>query len=323
MRSSRITRWTVTLFCVGAMLSVAQAQTSTDAPEQSKFLRFVTDKDGGGSLQASVVRYENDQGVTVDLVAAVHIADRSFFRALDSSFEDYDAVLYELVASKEMLGPTTQGAGLRTMRPRDDHEPPTTAASKRRGGGSMAWVGTLQRFLRDTLKLTFQLEEVDYKRPNFIHADLDAETFAQMQEERGESFSGMLIQSMLREMSRGDAGNQPGLGDLLFAMQSPDKARQLKLLFAKQFNKIDDQMAGMEGPKGSVLLTERNKAAMRTLKKAMASGKRSVAIFYGAGHLKGMDKMLTDELGFHQVGPPFWRVAWDMTAAPTTQPATK
>ena len=305
-------------------VQIAHAQRSADAPEGSKFLRFVGDEHGGGTLQASVVRYENDQGVTVDLVAAVHIADKSFFRALDDSFADYDAVLYELVASKDMLAPTTQGSGLRTMKPHDDEHTPTTQKGERkRPRGAIAFVGTIQKFLRDTLKLTFQLEEIDYKRANFIHADLDAETFAQMQDERGESLGGLLIQSMLREMARGDAANQPGLGELLFAMQSPDKARQLKLLFAKQFNKIDDQMSGMEGKDGSVLLTERNKAAMRTLKNATASGKRTIAIFYGAGHLKGMDKILTEEMGYHQVGPPFWRVAWDMTSAPATQPVTR
>jgi len=46
--------------------ALAPAQASTDAPDQSKFLRFIPDKNGGGSLQASVVRYENEQGVTVD-----------------------------------------------------------------------------------------------------------------------------------------------------------------------------------------------------------------------------------------------------------------
>jgi hypothetical protein len=261
--------------------------------------------------------------VVVDLVAAVHIADKDFFTALDESFNDYDAVLYEMVASKELLAPTTQGAGLRTMRA-DDDRPITHEPSPGRRGGALAFVGTMQRFLRDTLKLTFQLEEIDYQRPNFIHADLDAETFARMQSERGESLGGLLMQSMLREMARGDVADQPHLGHLLFALQSPDKDRQLKLLLARQFNKIDDQLAGMEGPKGSVLLTERNKAALRTLKDAMKSGKRTVAIFYGAGHLKGMEKILTEDMGFQQVGPPFWRVAWDMTSTtPTTQPASK
>src|SRR5215203_6041127 len=115
------------LFAMVLLLQApAAAQPSTDAPEQSKFLRFVPDEKGGGTLQASVVRYENDQGVTVDLVAAIHIADRSFFRALDDSFADYDAVLYELVASKDMLGPTTQGSRLRAMKPHDDEHTPTT-----------------------------------------------------------------------------------------------------------------------------------------------------------------------------------------------------
>jgi len=194
----RVSRLNVALLIV-LTSAIALAQPSTDAPEQSKFLRFVADDKGGGTLQASVVRYENDQGVTVDLVAAVHIADKTFFRALDDSFADYDAVLYELVASKDMLGPTSQGAGLRTMRP--DEGKTTRPASPGQRRGAIALVGTLQRFLRDTLKLTFQLEEVDYKRANFIHADLDAETFAQMQDERGESLGGLLIQSMFREMA--------------------------------------------------------------------------------------------------------------------------
>jgi hypothetical protein len=319
MRSYRL--GLVALFVLICSTATTFAQPSTDTPEQSKFLRFVADDRGGGTLQASVVRYENDQGVTVDLVAAVHIADKTFFRALDDSFADYDAVLYELVASKDMLGPTTQGVGLRTIRP--DDGPSTRPASPGKRRGAIALVGTLQRFLRDTLKLTFQLEEIDYKRPTFIHADLDAETFAQMQDERGESLGGLLLQSAFREMARGDVNNQPGLGDILFAMQSPDKARQLKLIFARQFNKIDDQLAGVEGKNGSVLLTERNKAAMRTLKQAMKNGKRTIAVFYGAGHLKGMEGILINEMGFHQVGPPFWRVAWDMTSAPTTQPAGK
>src|SRR5689334_14311804 len=77
----------------------------------SKFLRFVADKHGGGTLQASTVRYENADGVSVDLVAAVHIAEPSFFQALESSWDDYDAVLYELVAPKEMLVPSTQDSG--------------------------------------------------------------------------------------------------------------------------------------------------------------------------------------------------------------------
>jgi len=310
------------LALLGAVPLARAAQPADADAAPSKFLRFVADKHGGGTLQASSVRYENADGVSVDLVAAVHIAEPSFFQSLEASWDDYDAVLYELVAPKGMLGPSTQGSNLRTLQP-------TTRQSGMHRSFQMNMVGSFQKFMRDQLKLAFQLEAIDYKRPNFIHADLDAETFQKMQSDRGESILSLMLESMFREMSRGPGGGGaagPSLPELMMAMKSPDKARQLKLLLGRQFGRIDEQLAGMEGDKGSVLLTERNKAAMRVLKETLAKGdKRNIAIFYGAGHLKGMDKILTEEMGFHQVGPPFWRVAWDMTvtASPTTKPTSK
>jgi hypothetical protein len=324
IRADRRSFLVAALLCCTVALSLAPhicaAEPNDGESSPSKFLRFVPDKHGGGTLQASTVRYENADGVALDLVAAVHIAEPSFFQALESSWDEYDAVLYELVAPKEMLAPSTQGSGLRSLRA-------TTRQSGMRRSVQMNMVGSLQKFMRDQLKLAFQLDAIDYKRPNFVHADLDAETFQKMQSDRGESILSLMLESMFREMSRGPGGaTGPSLPELLMAMNSPDKARQLKLLLARQFSRIDEQLAGMEGDKGSVLLTERNKAAMRVLRETLAKGdKRNIAIFYGAGHLKGMDRILTQEMGFHQVGPPFWRVAWDMTqssAPPTTKPVT-
>ncbi len=294
-----------TLIC-----SSARAATpATDPLPPSNYLRYVADDngDGGATLQASVVRFENAEGVMVDLVAAVHIADRSFYQALDESFNDYDAVLYELVAPKDMLAPATRGSTFRKLGA-------TTKPATRRSS-SMAWVGMLQRSLRDTLKLSFQLDEIDYKRPNFVHADLDAETFAELQSKRGESMLSLMLDSMMKQMSNPDAmAAQPGLFDILAALNSPDKARQLKLMMGRQFQQIDDQFES-----DSVLVGERNKAAMKVLNQELSAKKgRHFAIFYGAAHLKLMAATLTEEMGFHQVGPPFWRVAWDMTPSPTT-----
>src|SRR3954447_13867139 len=218
----------IALFLIASMFAVAPLARAADPSENdsrdSKFLRFVPDKHGGGTLQASTVRYENADGVSVDLVAAVHIAEPSFFQSLEASWDDYDAVLYELVAPKGMLGPSTQGSNLRTLQP-------TTRQSGMRRSFQMNMVGSLQKFMRDQLKLSFQLEAIDYKRPNFIHADLDAETFQKMQSDRGESILSLMLDSMLREMARGPGGaTGPTLPELLMAIKSPDKARQLKLL---------------------------------------------------------------------------------------------
>jgi len=46
----------------------------------------------------------------------------------------------------------------------------------------------------------------DYDRPNFVHADLDAETFNEMQEQRGETFLGLMLRSIVHEMKRQQEG---------------------------------------------------------------------------------------------------------------------
>jgi hypothetical protein len=283
-----------------AILSVmlCLAASPTTAPDASKFLRYVPDDQGGGALQASVVTYQNEAGVRVDLIAAVHIADAAFFHALNKSFMQYDSLLYEMV-KPEGFTPTSQ---------------PTTSTA---GDVTrpLGWVSVLQHFMKDTLNLSFQLDEVDYTRPNFVHADLTLEQFEQMQQARGESMLTLMFQEMIRQMSQDDANaaNEPGIGDLIMAMQSPDRPRQLKLLLAKQFAQIDELSAGLEGPNGSVILTERNKAAIAVLKQRLAAGDRKIGIFYGAAHLKGMEKILTEQMGFHQIGEPRWRTAWDLS----------
>ena len=134
----------------------------------------------------------------------------------------------------------------------------------------------------------------------------------------------MAISSALHDMAKTAAGKKSGAQisglELMAALMSPDHARQLKLLMARQFGDSDELLAGMEGPDGSVIISERNKAAFKVLKQEMDAGKKYIGIFYGAGHLKLMEQMLFD-MGFAKVGVT-WRTAWDIPPAPATQPAT-
>src|SRR5437588_3480495 len=135
---------------------------------------------------------------------------------------------------------------------------------------------------------------------------------------------------MLRQMSYDFSGEgnakaqQFGLFDLLVALKAPDRARQLKLLLAHEFDDIEDQMAGLTGPNGSVIITERNKAAIAKLQEVMADGKKNIGIFFGAGHMGDMERRLL-ALGFRRTRVE-WRIGWDMTVKPgdpTTRPATR
>jgi hypothetical protein len=270
------------------------AATPTSQPA-TEFIRFVEQRNGDARLESADATYKNRNNVVVHLIAAVHIADPEYFRGLDESFNHYDALLYEMVKPKEMDAPT-QGAPGRGM------------------------VGMFQRFLTNTLKLQFQLDAINYKRPNFVHADLDYETFAQLQSERGESMMSLMMNSALYSMGKGDA-QQIGLPDLLGALGSPDRDRQLRLMLARQFKDIDEQITGMEGKDGTVLLTERNKAAMKALNQTLMKGKKNIGIFYGGAHLRDMEKRL-QTIGFTQIGVTY-RTAWNMPAPPATQPTTK
>ncbi|HZK82170.1 MAG TPA: hypothetical protein VFC46_13905, partial [Humisphaera sp.] len=278
---------------------------ATQAADEAQFLRFVEDSNGGGKLQTAITTYSNRVGVTVDLIAAVHVGEESYYEGLNKRFEGYDALLYEMVKPKGMGAPL-------------------------RGQKSHSAVGMFQRFLKDVLHLDYQLDDIDYTKSNFVHADLDAETFSDMESERGESIFSLMFRQMLHEMNRQAEGKPSNaepitLVDLLFAMRAPDRPRQLKLLLARQFGDIEEQMSGLEGPNGSVIITERNKKCISVLKKTIASGHTDIGIFYGAAHMRDMSQRL-EAMGFHKTATT-WRVSWDMTAnaattRPTTQPAS-
>jgi hypothetical protein len=268
----------------------------------SKFLRYVGTPQAG-VLESSIVRYRNADDITVDLIGAVHIGEVAYFDALEKQFATYDALLYELVKPIDAAPP---GA-----------KPPTTpsTAPAFRPGVQLRAVGGLQRFLKETLELSFQLEEIDYTKANFVHADLDAETFTRLQDERNESFLTLMLRAMMQGARNPQlAAAGPSLPELLEAMAAPDRDRRLKLLLARQFSNLDLHTQLLEGSGGSVILTERNRRAVQVMDQQIEAGKTSLGIFYGAAHLPGIEAMLR-ERGFEQVGEPQWIVAWDMSDA--------
>ena len=273
------------MMLVVVSLSARAEEPQAPAEKHPEFLRFIDDHQGGGKLETAIATYKNGGGVTVHLVAAIHIADKPYYVGLNKTFKGYDSVLYEMVKPK-------------------DAGPPQPGEER-----SNSFISIIQRFMKDTLDLKFQLDEIDYTAPNFVHADLDAETFQKMEEERGESIWSLMLQQMLKQMANPPDNQQEiGMGDLLSALTSPDRARQLKLILARQFGDIEDQMSAFGG---TVLITERNRACLKVLDKEMGDGKTNLGIFYGAGHMGDMEKRLL-ERGFHRTTTE-WRLGWDLS----------
>jgi hypothetical protein len=273
----------LSMFLTTARAQVAPAK---EAPKETGFLRFVEDPDGGGKLETSLARYTNDKGVTVDLVSAVHVGERTYYRALDKRFSTYDSLLYEMVKPKGMGAPVA-------------------------GQRSDSMVSMFQMMLKDVLELEFQLDGVDYQAKNFVHADLDAEEFMRLQSERGENLFTLMLRAMLDEMAKPQAAPDITLAEIVVAFTSPDRARHLKMMLGRQFEDMEKKVAGFEGPNGSVIVGERNKKALEVLKQQIAKGDKKIGVFYGAAHMPDLEKQLL-AMGFKRTSTE-WLTAWDMT----------
>ncbi len=264
----------------------AQAQEPTD------FIRYVEDEESD-SLQTAVVTYESPQKVRVDLVGAIHIADKPYFDTLNVRFKGYDVVLYELV------GPP--------MDQREKAEPPKDTQN-------LAWVGQLQTMMKSTLKLHGQLECIDYKAKNFVHADMDMTQFTKTQEVKKESFLTLYLRAAQAQKSANDEkgvdSDAAGLVMLLKLLTSKDSSTGLKRMIAEQFDSVEDIMAGVESGGGTVLVGERNRVALEVMDRQITAGKKRLAVFYGAAHLADMEERLIKK-GFKPVKTE-WLKAWTL-----------
>ena len=274
------------LLATWVMPATAQQPATTTAAKSSDkgFTRFIKRGRLGGEFQTAIATYEDDKGRKVDLIAAVHIADSSYYETLKKSFRTYDALLFELVA-------------------------PKGAAKTRHERKSSSIISLIQRAMKSALDLEFQLDGIDYTQDNFVHADLTPSELRRKLHERGQNMFTMFLDMMIDSMraTRKNPEAQAPLGAILAALMSPNRAAQLKYIFAKQLDSIEEMMSG---GKNSVLIHERNRRAMEVLDEQLAAGKKNLGIFYGAAHMPDMERRLKAR-GFHLVGKK-WIVAWNI-----------
>ena len=268
--------------------------------ESGRFLRLARDDEGSPvALEAAIVHFAprdcGQTGSTVDLVSAVHVAEKSYYAELNRLFAGYDAVLFELVAPEGTQIP--QGG----VRPSGNP------------------VSMFQGAMTDVMELQFQLEGIDYTADNFVHADMSPEQFAESMRRRGESVFQVFLRMLGYAMAR-QAQDPGGGGDfrLLLALFDKNRSLAIKRVLAEQFEDLEGSLNAIEGPEGSTLISERNKVALGVLREQIAAGKRKLAIFYGAGHMSDFEQLLGDDFGLAPVSTR-WLIAWDLKAEPTSE----
>jgi len=292
------TAWGIAL--VAACLAMAAEQPAEKAgkdaakEQRSQFLRIARDKeDNPLAMQASIVRCvpsdSRRRGVAVDLVSAVHIAEKAYYDQLNREFAGYDAVLYELVA------------------------PSGTRVPKGGAGRSDSPVSFLQNAMKTMLELEFQLDAVDYQAENLVHADMSPDEFAESMQQRGESMLGIFARMMGYAIARQQGSGKASDAQLLMALFDKSRARALKQVLAEQFEDMEGSLLALNGSDGSTIISERNKVALDVLRKQLAAGKKKIAIFYGAGHMPDMLQRLRDDFAMKPTRTR-WLNAWNLAA---------
>jgi hypothetical protein len=264
------------------------------------YIRVTRDeKKQPSALQTATVRYvpaSGNKDVFVDLIGVVHIGEKGYYEKLNDQFEQYDVLLYELVAPQGTRVP--KGGGPRGNNP----------------------VSLLQHIMKVVLDLESQVEHIDYQKKNFVHADLSPDEMMKLIRERGDdplSLFLSIMADMMRQQNlearkaaeKGDEGEPEP--DFLSLFTDPHAATKLKRMMAAEFENNDDLTGSLGGTLNTILVTDRNKAAMRVLEEQLAKGKKKIGIFYGAAHMPDFDARLRSEFGL-KPGREEWLTAWNL-----------
>jgi len=242
------------------------------------------------ALQTAIAKYVpagGEKGAEIDLVAVVHIGEQAYYERLNKEFEKYDAVLYELVAPEGNKPP--KGGEMKSDNP----------------------LAMLQQGMTFFLGLEHQLEVVDYRKSNFIHADLSPEGMKKAMKERGDDKMTIIlgvIADLLRKRNLDADKPEPQAPDIsLTDLLNPKK---FKRIMAQQFEDAGGDVS-LGGTINRLLVEDRNKACIKVLQQQLTAGKKKIAIFYGAAHMPDFDKRLKEDFGMKRTESE-WITAWNL-----------
>lgn len=255
------------------------------------FARVDTDaNDEPRALQLAIATYVPQNGgglLSVDLVSAIHIGDPSYYAELNRRFEDYDALLYELVAPQDAIA--------------------TNRLAKRKGFLSGAQIG-----MTKLLDLSFQLDEINYDQANFVHADLSPQELRDSMDERGESLYVYFWRIFFASLDQ-YAQDPLGLKDweMLSAVLSADQDDAFKTMIAYEMTNIEQIQDVLGEDSGSAVIGARNQRAVDVLKREIDGGAKRIGIFYGVAHMPDLEERLLDQLGL-TFDNTAWIDAWQL-----------
>lgn len=288
---------------------------NTNVQEDSHWFRLVRENGVPVKLQTSAVRftgeYTADDGVkrniSVDLIGAIHLAEKDYYAEINDAFKDYDAVVFELVTSK--------GVDAKESIRLDKENKSKAKVSP------LNIIAFSQIVTSRLLDLEYQLDGIDYQADNLVHGDMAAEDFILQLISNGDVWR-FVEDTFFAGFSESDVGSFEGAAIAVICAQ--DRRIAMRRIMATELlegalqdieeeaERLEQEKADEKAAPEGVLIHKRNEIALATAVRQLRGGKTKVAIFYGAAHLPDLERKLENELGLKRDPNTRWFTAWNM-----------
>ena len=171
----------------------------------------------------------------------------------------------------------------------------------------------IQAQLAKALRVAFQLDEMDTTDPGWVNADMDINQLQRALAEHGGD-SGMIL-----TMLEGESFSAKVVGFVLgFVARSPQLSSMMKLVLIDMLAAAEESgILEQQEAINAVIVEGRNAVVIDYLEKELAAHPEhdDIAIFYGAGHMSGLEKSIVD-MGY-RVKSNTWTPAMTVDIAET------
>ncbi len=254
------------------------------------------------------------KGPTIWLTGASHVGDSNYYAALQKHLAAQTLVLFEGVGehAHQADAARTNGNAAKTNSTSDAEH--AVATTNRPG---------LQSSLASSLGLQFQLEAIDYSRPNFKNSDLSIAELRELMADQGSvsnrtggsTSAARSFDTLLQMMEGGSFLNSLLRFGLSFLAASPKMQATAKLALIDTLGQIKGDLAQARGVPPEmrqlleVLIQKRNEKVIADLKSNLKTVGRhgSISVFFGTGHMPDLENRLR-ELQYRPAGDLWFTV---------------
>ena len=304
------------MLCSSALAAVADSGRNAEeyGGYPATFLRLEADSPERQDLATPVASYVNDGGQEVRLIGAMHVAEPEYYERLNKLFGQCDLLLFEMIGGEGLqrqeelrsrIDRSKPLGGLTKEEAREWNRLEAWEKEQREEESSflLNWLGEAYKRFSKALNLQAQMDGIDYSPSHFVHADMTLGKFRKAQEEKKESFMGLMAKEIMSSLKEEYCGYQPNqikmAMDLITGNVSGLKNELMRMLAYTSPDSLED----------TVILKGRNAKCMEIFDQWKGKGARKIGIFYGAAHLPGLHAELLKR--GYRLREVRWLTAWN------------